>query len=158
MRLSYALLVGVLLPAGPALAQLPVEVHPRQLELLESTDAGLAANKKLVFDFCREVLQAHRVERAPDYLAEDYVEHDPTVAGGRAAFMEIVGRLPSAPVEDTLDELVGIVAERDVVVLAFRRELPDLENEGQTYTTTWFEMFRIANGKIVEHWNYGTRD
>ena len=47
---------------------------------------------------------------------------------------------------------------RDLVVLAFRRTLPDLEHEGQTYTTTWFEMFRIADDKIVEHWNYGTKD
>jgi predicted SnoaL-like aldol condensation-catalyzing enzyme len=39
-----------------------------------------------------------------------------------------------------------------------RRELPDLEHEGQTYTTTWFDMFRVADGKIVEHWDYGTKE
>jgi predicted SnoaL-like aldol condensation-catalyzing enzyme len=50
------------------------------------------------------------------------------------------------------------VTERDLVVLALRRELPDLEHEGQTYTTTWFDMFRVADGKIVEHWDYGTKE
>jgi predicted SnoaL-like aldol condensation-catalyzing enzyme len=148
----------VLLVTGPAVPQLPVEVHPNQPELLRSEDPRLAANKKLVFDFWREVLQAHHVERAPEYLAEDYVQHNPTIATGRAAFMELFGSLPRQPVEPTIDELVSIVAERDLVVLAFRRELPDLENEGQLYTTTWFDMFRVADGKIVEHWDYGTKD
>ena len=25
--------------------------------------------------------------------------------------------------------------------------------DGKPYTTTWFDMYRIANGKIVEHWD-----
>jgi predicted SnoaL-like aldol condensation-catalyzing enzyme len=150
--------VGAALFGVPVLAQLPVEIHRNQPELLPSTEPSLAANKKLVYDFWREILQAHHVERAPEYLAEHYVQHNPTLPTGRAAFMDFVRQLPRQPVKATIDELVSIVAERDLVLLAFRRELPDLENEGQTYTTTWFEMFRIENGKIVEHWDYGTED
>jgi len=150
--------LGALLVAAAAGAQLPVEVHRNQADLLPSADATLAANKKLVFDFWREVVQAHHVERAPDYLAEGYVEHDPNVATGRATFMARASQVQPAPVKDTIEQLVTSVAERDFVVLAFRRTLPDLQHEGQTYTTTWFEMFRIADGKIVEHWDYGTRD
>ena len=153
-----ALLAAALLLETHALAQLPVEVHPRPQELLTSTDAQLAANKKLVFDFWREVLQAHHVDRAPQYLAASYIQHNPNVATGRAAFMEFFGQFPPEPIKDTIDDLVRIVAEDDVVVLAFRRELPDLAREGQTYTTTWFDMFRIADGKIVEHWDYGTKE
>ena len=150
-------LFGAALLALAATAQLPVEVHGNQPELLRSADPVLAANKKLVFDFWREVLQAHHVERASAYLAEGYVQHNPNVAS-RAAFMDFVGQSPREQVKATIDELVSIVAERDLVVLALRRELPDLENEGQTYTTTWFEMVRVADGKIVEHWDYGTKD
>jgi predicted SnoaL-like aldol condensation-catalyzing enzyme len=149
---------GAALLALSALAQLPVEVHGNQLELLQSADPVLAANKKLVFDFWREVLQAHHVERAPEYMADGYIQHNPNVPTGRAAFMDFFGQLPREPVKATIDDLVSIVAERDLVVLAFRRELPDLENEGQTYTTTWFDMLRIDDGKIVEHWDYGTKD
>jgi predicted SnoaL-like aldol condensation-catalyzing enzyme len=146
------------LASHAALAQLPVEIHPQQLELLASDDPQLAANKKLVFDFWREVLQAHHVDKAPAYLAEGYIQHNPDTPTGRAAFMSFFGRLPPEVVKPTIDELVSIVAERDLVTLAFRRELPDLEHEGQTYTTTWFDMFRIADGKIVEHWDYGTKE
>ncbi len=151
-------LVGALLLSAPAVAQLPVDTHPNQLELLGSTDPVLAANKKLVFDFWRIVLQARHVDRAPEFMAESYIQHNPNVPTGRAAFMRMFGQSAAQPVRDTIDELVSIVAERDVVVLAFRRELPDLENEGQSYTTTWFDMLRIENGKIAEHWDYGTKD
>ena len=151
-------LVGALLLSAPATAQLPVDAHPNQLELLRSTDPVLAANKKLVFDFWRIVLQARHVDRAPEFMAENYIQHNPNVPTGRAAFMRAFGRSAAQPVRDTIDGLVSIVAERDVVVLAFRRELPDLENEGQSYTTTWFDMLRIENGRIAEHWDYGTKD
>jgi predicted SnoaL-like aldol condensation-catalyzing enzyme len=141
-----------------AVAQLPVEAHGRQQELLPSGDPQLAANKTLVFDFWRVVLQARHVDRAPEYLAEDYIQHNPNIATGRAAFVEFFGQSAPEPIKEAIDDLVRIVAEGDVVVLAFRRELPDLAREGQTYTTTWFDMFRIADGKIVEHWDYGTKE
>ena len=147
--------VALALLAGSAAAQLPVEVHPKQTGLLSSADQQLAANKRLAFDFWREVVQARHVDKASTYMADTYVEHDPTGAGGRAAFVAAVGRRPPESVKATIDDLVSIVAERDVVVLAFRRVLPDLEHEGQTYTTTSFDMLRIASGKIVEHWNSG---
>jgi predicted SnoaL-like aldol condensation-catalyzing enzyme len=155
------LLIGLIVMACsclPAFAQLPVVAHPSQLELLESPDPQLAANKKLVFDFWREVLQAHHVERAADYMTDGYVQHNPNVPTGRAAFVRFFGQFPPQPVKATIDDLVTLVAERDVVVLGFRRELPDLQNEGQTYTTTWFDMLRIENGKIAEHWDYGTKE
>ena len=70
------------------------------------------------------------------------------------AFRSTIGGGAARPVKATIDDLVSIVAERDLVVLAFRRELPDLEHEGQTYTTTAFEMLRIAGGRIAERWNF----
>ena len=139
-------------------AQLPVVVAPDQQRLLASTDARLAANKRLVYDFWREVMQAHDVERAAQYVAENLLQHDPNVPTGRAAFVRSLGQAPRQPPKATIDDLVSIVAEGDLVVLGFRQVLPDLAEEGQTYTTTWFEMLRVADGKIVERWNYGTKE
>jgi predicted SnoaL-like aldol condensation-catalyzing enzyme len=152
------ILICACLPTGQALAQLPVEAHTDPAALLASPDPALAANKRLAFDFWREVVVAHHVERAPEFLAENFKQHDPTVASGRAAFVKLASASPAVPVKPTLDDLVAIVAENDLVVLSFRRELPDLRNEGQTYTTTWFEMLRVENGKIAEHWDYGTKE
>ena len=156
MRRIGALLTA-LLASSTALAQLPVAPAPDQQRLLASADPRLAANKKLAYDFWREVVQARDSERATAYLAESFVQHDPTVSNGRAAFARSLGG-PKQPAKQTVDELVSLVAEGDLVVLGFRRVLPDLAEEGQTYSTTWFEMLRIADGKIAEHWNYGTKE
>ena len=158
MRWSLATVYVAALLAGPACAQLPVETAKDQPALLDSADASLAANKRLVFEFWRVVHQARQVDRTPEYVAEDFVDHAPNAVSGRAALIASLGQSPPTPVKPTVDELVSIVAEHDLVVLALRRELPDLENEGQTYTTTGFEMFRVAGGKIVEHWGYDTKE
>jgi predicted SnoaL-like aldol condensation-catalyzing enzyme len=143
--------------AAPLFAQLPVTVHPNQQELLKSDDPQLAANKKLVFDFWREVFQARNMDLAPKYMAEDYIQHNPAVATGRQPFMDFFGQFERQPVKPEIDDLVSIVAEGDLVILAFRRELPDPENPGKTYTTTWFDMLRIEDGKLAEHWDFGTK-
>ena len=143
--------------AAPVSAQLPVALPADQQAFLKSSDPQLAANKKLVFDFWREVFQARNMDLAPKYMAENYMQHNPTVATGRQPFMDFFGRLERQPVKPTIDNLVTIMAEHDLVVLAFRRELPDPKNPGQRYTTTWFDMLRIENGKIAEHWDYGTK-
>jgi predicted SnoaL-like aldol condensation-catalyzing enzyme len=147
----------LILFAGVAYAQAPVKVAENQQALLESDDPQLAANKKVVFDFWREVFQARNMDLAPKYMKEDYIQHNPNVPGGREAFMNFFGQFERQPVKDTIDHLVTITAERDLVILAFKREYPDPQNEGETYTTTWFDMLRIEDGKLAEHWDYGTK-
>ena len=156
MRTPFVLMAVVCFAVAVS-AQLPVTVHPNQQALLQSSDPQLAANKKLVFDFWREVFQARNMDLAPKYMAETYIQHNPTVPTGRQAFMDFFGRFERQPVKPTIDNLVTIMAEGDLVVLAFRRELADPKNPAQRYTTTWFDMLRIENGKIAEHWDYGTR-
>jgi len=157
MRRLLALPAAMIL-AMAALAQLPVEPHPRQLELLESSDPTLAANKRLVFDFWRVVMEAHDVDRAPEFLAATYDEHDPNLPNGRDALLRRLGRLAKKPVAPTIPDLALLTAEGDLVVLGFRREIPDLANEGQTYTTLGFEVFRVADGKIAAHWSSAVKE
>jgi predicted SnoaL-like aldol condensation-catalyzing enzyme len=90
-------------------------------------------------------------------MAEDYIQHNPNVQTGRKPFMDFFGQFERQPVRPEIDNLVTMVAEGDLVVLAFKREIPDPGNPGHMYTTTWFDMLRIKNGMIVEHWDYGTR-
>jgi len=141
----------------PVFAQEPVTAAVDQQALIRSDNPQLEANKKLVFDFWREVFQARNMALAPRYMAEDYIQHNPNVATGRQPFMDFFGRFETQPVRPEIDNLVAMIAEGDLVVLAFRRELPDPDHQGQTYTTTWFDMLRIEDGKIAEHWDYGTR-
>lgn len=144
--------------SGPLFAALPVTPAPDQAALLKSKDPKLAANKKLAYDFFRVVLRARHLDEADKYMKEDYIQHNPNadtgIAGFKAYFTRLGGPLP---VKDTLDDLVAIQAEGNYVTLSFVRPYDDPANKGQKYTTTWFDMFRIDNGKIAEHWDCATK-
>ena len=153
---KYLYLVSLVLLCNTAHAQLAVELAPDQYALLESSDPQLAANKKLVFDFWLQVFQTRDMSNAAKYMKEDYMQHNPIAETGRAPFMQIFGSFPKQPQKNTIDNLVSIVAERDLVVLAFKWECKDPRDESKTFTTTWFDMLRIEDGLIAEHWDFGT--
>jgi predicted SnoaL-like aldol condensation-catalyzing enzyme len=125
-----------------------------QLALLESQDRQLAANKRLVFDMWREIVDAGQEQLADRYLDEGFIEHNPNAATGREGFKAYFAMRADRPVEPMIRApVVAIVAEGDLVVLVTMREHAHPSRAGLTYTTTWFDMFRIAAGRLVEHWD-----
>jgi len=160
MKLSSlsALLLGLAVSA-PALAQVPVRANPQHEQLLASPDVRLAANKRLVYDFWREVFEGGHMELADKYLAESYIQHNPNVATGRAAFVEFFAKVATPkPIETRVKApLVAILADGNFVTLSFVREYDDPKNPGGKYTTTWFDQFRLENGRIAEHWDPATK-
>jgi predicted SnoaL-like aldol condensation-catalyzing enzyme len=148
-------LAALLCAGGVARAQLPVVPAPNQEVLLASADPALAANKKLVWDFWREVFEAGHMELADRYMAESYIQHNPNVPTGRAAFVGFFAQhvKPRAIQPRIAAPLVTIVAEGDLVILSFVRETVDPKDAAKKATTTWFDMFRIENGRIAEHWD-----
>jgi len=99
------------------------------------------------------------MELADKYMAESYVQHNPTVPTGRAAFVEFFSKFakPKTIEPRVKAPLVAITAEGDLVILSFARELTDPKDATKKYTTTWFDMFRIDGGKIAEHWDAATK-
>ena len=61
--------VVIVLSANNIFAQLPVAPLANQEALLQSNDPKLAANKKLVYDCWRELLEASHLELTDKYLA-----------------------------------------------------------------------------------------
>lgn len=136
--------------AGVASAQVPVQANPDHEQMLASASPALAANKRLVYDLQREVLEGGHLELAAKYLAEDYIQHNPNVPTGRAGFVEFFSKFakPGEIAPRVKTPIVSIVAEGDMVVISYR---------SQTGDTTWFDMFRVKNGKVAEHWDPMTK-
>lgn len=148
-------LVVIVLSANNIFAQLPVVPLASQKTLLQSSDPKLAANKKLVYDCWRELLEASHIELADKYLAENYIQHNPGVPTGRKGFVDFFSKFAKPqPIVDTIKApVVALVAEGDLVVISFAATLPEPSDSTKTYTTTWCDMFRIENGKLAEHWD-----
>jgi len=126
---------------------------------LQSKDPGLAKNKKFVYDFWRDVLEAGHLELADQFLTVTYIQHNPNVPSGRQAFVDFFSKFSKPqPITDSIKSpLIAIVAEGDLVILVFKRELPDPADPAKNYATTGFDMFRIEGGKIAEHWDADTK-
>src|SRR5690606_27159775 len=142
-------------PAGPASAQetLTMSVPPVVAEdhaaLLASDDPRLAANKRLVYDMYRIVLQAGLADRAHEFVAVDYIQHNPNAAQRLAGLVDYVrSTRPEREILDRLElPLIQLIAEGDYVMTSFVR--PEQDAEGQTYYSTWFDLYRIEDGKVA---------
>lgn len=143
-------------PHAPLVEGLPVPVtaHPAQDSLLVSTEPTLASNKALVYEFWRTVMLGGHAGRIAEYLSDAYVEHNPLLPSGRAAFQaRLAATREAAPIPGQIADLVTMVAEGPYVVLAFISQYPEPDGSGSSYTSTHFEMFRVEAGKIAEHWD-----
>ena len=136
-------------------AQLPVKPLASQSQLLKSDNQTLEGNKKLVYDMWREFLERGHMEVAEKYFDENYMQHNPNAATGRKAVVDFFSKFSKPqPIVDTIkSSVVAIIAEGDLVMLSLVREMPDPVDKSKKYTTTWFDLFRIENGKIAEHWD-----
>jgi predicted SnoaL-like aldol condensation-catalyzing enzyme len=152
-------LAAIVLAGATLAAQAPVTGSSDPESLFTSRDPKLHANKQVVLHIVRDLLEAGHWNDAPKYLTKEYIQHNPNIASGLDPVMKFFAGRPSQPIpgkNNWRTKVVAVVAEGDLVSVAFVRELPDPRTPGKTYTTTWFDMWRIKDGKADEHWDYGT--
>ena len=117
-------------------------------------------NLDFVLDWWREVLEARHVELASKYMAEDYIQHNINVQTGRAGFVKFFSSLgsPVNPIPATLRTPPVIAfAKGDYVALIFEREAKDPADPSSTYTFNTYDLLRMENGLIQEHWDYALK-
>jgi predicted SnoaL-like aldol condensation-catalyzing enzyme len=159
-----ACVLGALLLCGlaQAFAQgVPPSPAPDQLAMLKSDDPKLARNKQTVFDFWRICYEGGHMDKVPDYLTPEYIQHNPNVKSGRDTWIKLFSEVrkpkPVAPLIKV--PVISIVAERDIVMVSFVRRVRDRVHPQSIYEMTWFDVFRIdeKSGKIAEHWDSSER-
>jgi|SRR5665213_564758 len=114
--------------------------------------AQQAKNQKLVLNWYREVIAYNHVDLAKKYMADDFAEHSANVSGSRADFVAYHGKMPAQPMQPKLPrQPIRILTKGDYVVLVW--EIEDEDAKGVKYKYNNFDVVRVANGKIAEHWD-----
>ncbi|HEV2200867.1 MAG TPA: nuclear transport factor 2 family protein [Bryobacteraceae bacterium] len=123
-----------------------------QVAFAQADSPEEAKNKQLVLDWWREVVTFNHVELANKYMADDYIEHNPNYAGGRKEFVAYFGKMPAKPIQPKLPKQPDrAMAKGDYVVLVW--ELDGEEKTGKAFKYNTFDIVRVQNGKIAEHWD-----
>ena len=131
----------------------PPVVSQDHAALLASDDPRLAANKQLVYDMYRIVLQGGHWDRAHEFIAEGYIQHNPNAAQGLAGLIDYVrASRPVREIKDVLD-LPLIISWPKATTSPPPSSAPRRTPTGETYYSSWFDLYRIEDGKIAEHWD-----
>src|SRR5262245_17008309 len=155
------LLLSMVVLLGPfavhSFAQDPVVAASDVEALFRSSDPKLHINKQAAYHIVKDLLEAGHWEMADRYLTERYIQHNPNAASGRAGvvkfFTEVLKVTPKPIPEKMATKVVSVVAEGDLVVVSFVRDMKDAKDPSKAYTTTWFDMWRFKDGKADEHWD-----
>jgi len=115
-------------------------------------DALTARNKALVWDFYTTVIISRQVDAAPRFLSPDYIQHNPNVPTGLKGFMDTFRkRFDQKFPADYKRELLNLIGENDMVVIYVRQTWTS--HDGKHNQALGFDMFRVQDGKIAEHWD-----
>jgi len=112
--------------------------------------------KDIVLKMMSLLVDPSTSEQARQYLTESYVQHNPNIDSGADAIIEWTKTDQAREARESMrpaPEPPVFVTEGDKVVMMLARDLPDPDDPGKTYRSYWFDMWRIEDGKLAEHWD-----
>jgi len=110
-------------------------------------DAPLAINKKNVINFYEEAINHKDFAAASKYLGATYKQHNPNAADGKAGLKQFIEYLKKN-YPQSHSQIVQAFADGNYVIL----HVHSIREPG-TSGRAIFDLFRLENGKIVEHWD-----
>ena len=128
-------------PAASGFSQESVKGGANPEALFTDKNAKLNTNKQAALHIMKELLQCNHWDEADKWLTARYIQHNPNVASGR----------------DAVVKFFAVLADGDLVTVVIAREYKDSKDPSKTYTSTWFDMWRFADGKADEHWDPATK-
>ena len=116
-------------------------------------------NKDIVRRY-REIHNANKLDQLSEVVAPDLVSHSLTpglpqgIEGAKMAHMGVLASFP-----DMRTETLDLIAEGDKVVERWQisatftgSPMNGAPPNGKSYSVTGMSIYRLANGKIAEHW------
>ena len=125
-------------PSGHTMADGPTEA--KDLNKKE-------ANKTLVRSFVEDILVNGQMEKLAGYIdADNYTQHNPQIGDGLSGLGAALKAMAEQGVTMKYDRVHRVLGEGNFV-------LTTSEGKFSGRHTSFYDLFRVANGKIVEHWD-----
>jgi predicted SnoaL-like aldol condensation-catalyzing enzyme len=113
-----------------------------------SDDTTPFTNLEIVTDFWNGFFNRHDASYADKYLAATFTWHSPPAGNGVEAFKaDFAVRFAQKDYKDSTATIVGGAVEDDLVYLHSHKKL-HAQDPGKAAV----DIFRVVDGKIVEHW------
>lgn len=109
----------------------------------------LEINKQKVSEFFDKIINKKDIDGALSYLGDHYIQHHPQVADGHEGLKQAI-QLLRDKFPQARSEIKRIFAEGDHVILHAH-----LTKEPNSRGSALVDIFRLEQGKIVEHWYVG---
>ncbi len=104
-------------------------------------------NRKLVEDFLYDVMQGNNLDKTPDYFDGDtYIQHNTGIADGVSGLNAALGAMAEQGISMVYDEVHMVLAQGNFVLAVS-------EGTFGGEPTSYYDLWRVENGKIAEHWD-----
>lgn len=113
-------------------------------------------NREIVLAMWDGVIRRGDTDAVMRYIAPDYVQHAVNLPSGREHVLRLAEMIrdgTAAFKPPAHKHLCRTVAQGDMVVVIWEQEQDDPTRPGETYTGHAFDMYRLEDGMIVEHWD-----
>ncbi len=106
------------------------------------------ANKKVITDFIENVLLNGEMDKITKYInPEKYIQHNPAVADGLEGFGAAMKYFAENGMVMEYDRLHKVLGQGNFVLAMSEGKF------GKGEQTAFYDLFRLENGLIVEHWD-----
>ena len=113
-------------------------------------------NKAIVRRYLEQVFNEGRSDLIEEFLAEEFDSHTNLPPGPEGVKMFYAVSIGAFPDQHTTIEDVFAEGDKVVVRATFKAthqgELFGIPPTARSVTMSWISIYRLANGKIVEHW------